>query len=68
MRHKVVTAECPSTYVAMRQDGEEQFRRLLAQMSVPDVCPKCGYYMCIRHEEGVQCLNCFKIIYLGRRT
>ena len=66
MREKMVNEKYTSLEVACRKQGEEQIKKMLGKFALPEVCPKpgCGGTKFIRHEDGWQCLNCFKIIYI----
>lgn len=52
--------------VACHKQGEEQIKKMLDRFTKPEVCtkPNCGGTRFTRHEDGWQCLNCFKIIYV----
>ena len=74
MRKKMVNAKYTSLDAACHQQGEKQLEKMLRDFMLPEKCPKsgCGGTRFIKHEDGYQCLNCFKIIYVknnnGYRT
>lgn len=70
MKPKLVNEEYTSFEVACRKDGEEQIKKMLEKFLEPVVCPKpgCGCTKFLRHEDGWQCWNCFKIIYVRSRN
>ena len=55
---------------ACHQYGEEQIKKMAEMLIEPMVCPKpdCGGIKFIKHEDGYQCLNCFKIIYVRKAS
>ena len=66
MRKKMVNEEYPSLDAACHQYGEEQIKKMLERFAIPEVCtkPDCECTKFLRHEDGWQCWNCFKIIYV----
>jgi len=32
------------------------------------ICPKCGRSLFIEHEDGMQCRNCWRIVYLDKHN
>ena len=68
MRKKMVNDKYTSLEIACRQYGEDQVRKMAKEFVVPEICPKpdCNGTRFIKHEDGYQCLNCFKIIYVRK--
>ena len=66
MRKKMVNDKYTSLDAACHQYGEEQIKKMAKALIEPVVCPKpnCSCNKFIKHEDGYQCLNCFKIIYV----
>ena len=62
----MVNEKYTSLDTACHKQGEEQIKKMLEEFILPEVCPKpnCGGTKFIKHEDGYQCLNCFKIIYV----
>ena len=66
MREKMVNDKYTSLDTACRWQGEEQLEKMAKKFILPEVCPKpgCNGTKFTKHEDGYQCLNCFKIIYV----
>ena len=65
MRKRFITETCTSTDYAVHYYGEQEIKKIAERMFAPKVCdkPGCNCTRFIPHEDGYQCLNCFKIIY-----
>ena len=70
MRPVMVNETYTNLSMAVRKDGEDQIKKMADKLMMPEVFPKpnCGGVKFIRHEDGWQCLNCYKIIYTHRPT
>lgn len=66
MRKKVVGEKYSSVDVACHWYGEEQIKKMAKIFTEPEICPKCTYSKFIQHEDGYQCINCFKIVYIRK--
>jgi len=70
MREKMVSDKYTSLDTACHWQGEEQLKNMAKEFILPEVCPKpgCNGTKFTKHEDGYQCLNCFKIIYVKSKV